>query len=360
MTMKYLTTMGLTLVLAGACSSGAGQESAAPDESNEEEFIGAGSGDYRTEEQKLDDEFGKRAALPARPTPVEKCEGEGEEKKCALADPDPATSSAHAARAIMGNVRWGMSPERVLEQLGKRMDAEHSKLMSQTADVTAQDEARKQHEEAKKLLATQRVKFEAGAEHIYKSSFLNGEYVEGQGEEMIFIGAGVLREFFLFKDGKLWKVIQAHSRQKWPEKKYAQVIAEHFAKEVSHSPEVKEDRDEKSAEVRLRWNEWTTADGDHLRVFDVMDAHGVIAVSLTHGEAEASHGIRLPNNELDAAFREENLSEVMAAEGLCYDADGNMVADAAQCAGAEKGDKKGKGKGKKGQGKKGQGKKGKK
>ncbi len=335
-----LSGLASAVVLSGvfllpACRAAYQPKAPELDENKEETLVGAKTGysDDVDEETSLDDTYGKRDELPAAKEPSKKCKGKGKKRKCTLVDPDPKLTAAHAARKFTKGFRWKMSPDTVMEQLVKSIDAEYDEMQKKAAgNAVQQDKNRRWREDQKGELAANRVKFDTRANHKWGVSLVQFEYEDDANEEMIWIKANPqLKKFFFFKDGELWKIIYAYSEDSWPGKKYEEVVEEKFKKWFGVSPEEKVKTDPKSGAPVLRYLQWPTRDGDVVRSFNMTDVHGVIVLSFVSGEAEQYIGERLPNIKKEETFADD-VNDVLGGTDVCYDAEGNLIEDAARCA----------------------------
>lgn len=347
--------MAWMLALAG-CGPKPATES--PDEDFDESSAGSGTRSV-SEEERLDQLYGKRQVLPPRPAPQEQCEGTGAEKRCRMVDADPKLVAAHGVRETMANFRWGMDPPAVLERLSAEVKAEFDTAAS--ADALKQDENRRLQEAALAELPKQHVKFGAGAE-MWKTSVIARLYRDDATEEMVWFGPPADRRYYLFADGKLWAIVRATNKTQFPGKTYDQIVDTELKKRFGSGATAGELRDDKSGMLKLRYDEWESLDGDRVRAYDLFEAHSSVLLAIfaaTAGELAARH----PSNELDPALRGgEDLDQVMKESGICYDDKGDMIHDPERCKAIESGAKpapegkgaKGKAKGKsKGKGKSG-------
>ena len=305
------------------------------DENKEEDLVGAKTGysDEVDEEEALDETYGKRDELPPPKEPTKKCKGKGKKRKCKLTDPDPKLTAAHAVRKFTKGFRWKMSPDVVMEQLTKKIDAEYDEKQTAAAgDAVQQDKNRRWREDQKSELSKNRIAFDTRANHKWGVSLIQFDYEDDANEEMIWIKANPqLKKFYFFKDQELWKIVYAYSEDSWPGKAYKEVVEEKFKKWFGVSPEEKVQQDPNTGAPVLNYLQWATRDGDIVRSFDMTAVHGVVAISFISGEAEKYIGERLPNIKKDDAFTED-VNDVLGGTDVCYDEAGNLIEDAAKCA----------------------------
>jgi hypothetical protein len=320
-----LALVALAFTLSFGCRKK--EETTAPEPDFDEGMVAGGSGSRSlSEEEQLDQRYGKRAALGPRPTPEKKCEG----KTCTMVDPDPKLSAAHGAREFMAGFRWGMPPDVVLERLGTEIRADYDKRDAK--DALAQDKNRKAMEAELEELEGQQVKFGAAGADLWRTTLLANLFREDGNEEMVYHGPAESRRYYLFQGGKLWHVAHGVSIRNWPGKTYDQVVESELKPRFGVSPTIEEERDQKSGMQLLRYHQWETADGDRVRAYDLVEAHGVILISVVEGPGEERLGKRTPTNKLDPALKGgEDLDDVMRESGICYDDKGDMIHDPKRC-----------------------------
>jgi hypothetical protein len=319
--------MGLT-VQAG-CDKSAKTE--APELSNEDSLVGSRSrDDGESEDQTLDQSYGKRAELPPLADPVEKCTGKGKDKTCNMVDPQPEVTAAHGARKMIGRFRWGMDVNMVMRQLEKDIEDEYAELQSQTKDPMQQDKNREWKREAIAEIAKNRVKFEDAAHHRWGVSLIGHEFKDNEGEEMVWVKSPTLKKFYFFKDGELYKIAYAYGLQAWPGLSYQQILDDKFKKWFGMSPERKFEVDPETQIKLIDYVQWNTVDGDRVRAFDMTAVHGAFVVSIVEANAEDRYGSRLPTG-LDRGEFTDAVNDVLGGSDICYDAEGNMIEDAAKC-----------------------------
>ena len=302
-----------------------------PDLRNEESLVGS-RGEYNSEDEEaaLDDSYGKRSELPPLAEPVEKCTGKGKSKECKMVDPQPEVTAAYGARKLQGRFRWGMDVRTVMSQLEKEVEDEYAELQAKTQDPMQQDKNREWKREQIAEIAKNRVKFEDAAHHRWGVSLIGHEFVDNEGEEMVWMKTATLKKFYFFKDGELYKIVYAYGMQAWPGMTYQQILDDKFKKWFGMSPERKSKVDEETQIKLIDYVQWNTADNDRLRAFDMTAVHGAFVVSLVSGDAEERFGERLPARMDEGEFT-DTVADVLGGSDVCYDDEGNMVDDAERC-----------------------------
>jgi len=297
----------------------------------EEELVGSRD-NYETEDEDaaLDEQFGARPELPPKEKPVEKCKGKGKDRACKMVDPKPEVTAAYGVRTIMGRFRWGMDIDTVMGQLEKDIEDEYAEMQAKTKDPLEQDKNREWKREAIDAIAKNHVRFEEAAHHRWGVSLIGHEFKDDENEEMLWVKTPTLKKFYFFKDGDLYKIVYAYGLQAWPGLKYQQILDEKFKVWFGLNPEKKFEVDEETQIKLVDYVQWDSADGEHVRAFDMTAVHGAFVLSIVDGDAEEQYGARLPTGREDAAFTGD-VSDVLGGSDICYDEEGNIVEDASLC-----------------------------
>jgi hypothetical protein len=304
-------------------------------EDNEDNFVPSGGeeggegGEVAPASEDMDAATAKAEAEVKRPPMKEVCKtvgkGKAKKKECTMVDSDPKLSAQIGVKALMKGYEWGMSPENVLTQLARSIEAEYGQRQKDATDANAQDRNRNWKKEQLDELRRGNVKFTANSKHKWGVSLIQFDFADDNGEEMIWTKSGAnLRKFFFFKDGGLWKVIYAYNKEKWPGKEYEVVVDESFKKWFGPSPEAKVKQDPKTAAPLLRYYEWSAKDGEKIRSFDLTAVHGVVMLTVIDSRIEASLGERLPNIKDDESFSSD-VGDVLGGSDVEYDKDGNII-----------------------------------
>lgn len=304
-----------------------------PDLSNEESLVGARQ-DYDNgadEESTLDEQYGVRTELPPMAEPTEKCTGKGKSRECKTVDPKPEVTAAYGARKLIGRFRWKMDPKTVIAQLEKELDEEFAQLQAKTKDPIEQDRNREWKQTQIAELQRNRVKFEKAAHHRWGVSMIAHDFVDDQGEEMIWVKSPTLKKFYFFKDDELYKIVYAYGTQAWPGEDFKTIVDTKFKKWFGISAEDKVKIDPATNAPLVRWVQWNSADNDRIRAFDMTAVHGALVLSVTAGEAEERYGERLPETQDQDNFS-QSVGDVLGGSDICYDEEGNMIEDAEKCA----------------------------
>lgn len=310
--------------LAASPNAGGGGSSSSSDDSDDgdslydddgSDFDGVNEADPDTEstEEKL-----------KKPEPKEVCKGKKKKRVCKMVDPDPGISAQIGVNAITKGYSWGMTPDQVLAELSKKIEAEYDAKQKKAKDPMSQDRNREWRKEQLEELRRGNVQFKSNANQKWNVSLIQYEFEDDAQEEMVWIRSGrYLRKFFFFKDNGLWKIVYAYQTEKWG-KEYDQVVEETFKKWFGISPEAKVKQDPKTAAPLMTYNEWKSKNGEKIRSFDLSAVHGVYMITVLDGNIEQQIGERLPNVKEEEGFSTD-VGDVLGGSDVEYDADGNII-----------------------------------
>ena len=263
--------------------------------------------------------------LPPRGGQVKKCRGKGKKRECKMVDAKPKVSAAHGVRTLMGQFRWGMDPGQVLRVLAQDIQDEYRKRQEKATNAVEQDKNRAWREDQIQRLKANHQKFASTTNHKWGVSLIQYEYEDDANEEMLWARTSpTLRKYYFFKDNALWKILYAYSTDTWQGESYEEVVETKFMKWFGSDPELKVKQDPETAEPLVRYYEWEALGGEKIRSFDMTKVHGVIALAVVDGAAEARIGERLPNRPRKEDYSEQ-LQDVMGGTDVCYDKSGDIV-----------------------------------
>ena len=270
------------------------------------------------------DKAAKAPKLPPKAKMVTKCTGKGKKKVCKEVDPKPEVSASYGVVALMGEYKWGMSPDAVFKSLTKDIEAEYEARQKKARDAIAQDTNIKWRKEQLQQVKENHVRFAKAANHRWGVSLIQFEYEDDNGEELYWTRTDKgLRKYFFFKDGELWKIVYAYSTDMFPGKTYDQVVAEKFKKWFGPSPVEKAKVDPKTQTPLVKYLEWTAMKGEKIRAFDMTSVHGVMMLVVVDGKAEKRIGERIPNLKKDESVQDV-VGDVLGGSDVCYDKSGNV------------------------------------
>ena len=184
---------------------------------------------------------------------------------------------------LMGEFKWGMSPERVLGIMGNQIDARYAeKIKDATGNVYQQDKLRSQAKQDKARLKKSFIEFK-GQKTPWEVSIVQGEFDHKNDEAMLEIwekdeSTGKdQRRFFFFHNGALWKMFIAFNAERFDNKGFPEFKA---AMENIYGPGRPGEKND------VAFVEWRSKD-HYMRALDLTQFYGnfVLAVSDTGVES---------------------------------------------------------------------------
>lgn len=301
-----------------------GESDETPEEEAEDEAAIADAEKLAAEDQ-AGGKKKKGTGLPPKAKPVTKCSGKGKKKVCKEVDPKPEVSASHGVVAMMGDFKWGQSPDDVFKLVTRDIEEEYEARQAKAKDAMSQDQNHRWRKDQIHAIKQNHVKFVKSANHRWGVSLVQFDYEDDNNEEMLWVKSDRgLRKFYFFKDGELWKIIYAYSTDMFPGKTYEQVVDEKFKKWFGPSPEAKVKVDPKTKQPLIRYNEWTAMKGEKIRSFDMTSVHGVMVIAVVDGAAEKRIGERLPNLGKEEGVTDV-VGDVLGGSDVCYDASGSIT-----------------------------------
>lgn len=336
-----LSVLALSLTLGAGCNKDKGTSN--PDDGSNLLGVGGGGGDDDLGDDDLfggdeDEEFAldeeaewkpeARPKLGKRAKATEKCKttgkGKNKTKECKMVDPKPGVSAAYGVYALMEDFRWGMSPSQVYTVLSRGIETEYEKRQKAAKDATTQDVNRRWRQDQLASLKADHTNFTTASRHRWGVSLIQFEYEDDNEEEMLFVRTDTgLRKFYFFKDDELWKILYAYGTDVWPGKSYEDIVKEKFKQWFGPSPEAKVKQDPETGAPLIRYNEWTSQDGDIVRSFDLTQVHGAIGLTVVDGSAEKRIGERLPTGRKEGDLTDA-VGDVVGGTDVCYNDDGDI------------------------------------
>ncbi|HEY4179720.1 MAG TPA: hypothetical protein VGM90_22920 [Kofleriaceae bacterium] len=146
-----------------------------------------------------------KKAAPAKKAPA-KAPKEAPKKKAA----PPSADNKKKLLERMGGFKWGMSKDEIIATLEKQIAEKYDEQLKDTTDVAKQDRIRKDKKTELGRVKSTYVEFADAKPSPWDVSIIEGEFAHGTDEAMMERweneGGKNNRRFFLFYQGKLWKM----------------------------------------------------------------------------------------------------------------------------------------------------------
>ena len=180
-----------------------------------------------------------------------------------------SASTGKEIQRAMGEVKWGMEREQVLQHF---MNAIREKYRPQIAKATGaieEDRLRAKMREELQRLRASLVDFN-GRKTGWDVSFLKGEFTHGNGESMFVVNDSSSQNYYFFMKGRLWKwykAFDAAAFQGKPFERFGAAVQGRFGKAKLEKGALHE------GQPPTRWLEWNAA-GTRVRGVDNKQFYG--------------------------------------------------------------------------------------
>lgn len=201
----------------------------------------------------------------------------GKAKPAKSAGAAPQASAEELAK-FKGDFKWGMAPEQVLTEIGKRVESSYAdKLKKLSNDAVAQDRVRRQMKKEVDLARKNYVRFD-GTKSGYDVSIIDQEFGHGTGESMLTAKEDNATRYFFFADEKLYKMYIAFDKDMLKGASFAQ-FGQLMQARLGKAKEVYVDEKTKGGvKHTLDHYEWASNSGDGLRLVDRSEFYDVFCL----------------------------------------------------------------------------------
>ena len=150
------------------------------------------------------------AAAPKKAAPAKKAPAAKKEAPAKKKAPPPSGENKKKLLERMGGFKWGMSKDEIIATLEKQIAEKYDEKLKATTDVAMQDRIRKEKKTELGRVKSTYTEFGANKPSPWDVSIIEGEFAHGTDEAMMERweneGGKNNRRFFLFYQGKLWKM----------------------------------------------------------------------------------------------------------------------------------------------------------
>ncbi len=134
-------------------------------------------------------------------------------------------ADAKAVTELMGQFKWGMTPDEVVAVIGKQIDERYAEKLKTTNDVFEQNKLRKAAVAERKKIKASYLEFK-GKETPWDVSIIDREFDHKNDESMFWMwetdaSGKDQRRFYFFIDGKLWKMFIQFNASTFEDKTFA-------------------------------------------------------------------------------------------------------------------------------------------
>lgn len=220
---------------------------------------------------------GKKAPAPKGPAPVAK---------------------AAEINEFKGEFKWGMTPPQVIEKLNAKIDASFKEQIEKyRMDPGKSDSVRRQLKSEKDRVAKSLVKFD-GQRGGWDVSIIDNEFVQNNGESMLYFKEPKSTRYFFFSGDSLYKMFVAFDKDVIAGKSFAEFGDMMQQKYGKAQPVYREFGLAGAKSKTLDYLQWRSAEGDGLKLVDRSKFYDVYCLVIyDHAVAERQAEVKKSNAE---------------------------------------------------------------
>ena len=192
-----------------------------------------------------------------------------------------------AVTELMGNFKWGMTPDEVVGVIGKQIDDRYAEKLKETSDVFEQNKLRKAATAEKKKIKDSYLEFK-DKETPWDVSIIDREFDHKDDESMFWIwendpnSGKDQRRFYFFVDGKLWKMFIQFNASLFEGKTFADFQAVMEKRYGSGAIEMRKNRNGSEEFDFIYWR----SGGTYLRAIDLTKFYSSFCIAISDESVE--------------------------------------------------------------------------
>ena len=192
-----------------------------------------------------------------------------------------------AVTELMGNFKWGMTPDEVVGVIGKQIDDRYAEKLKETSDVFEQNKLRKAATAEKKKIKDSYLEFK-DKETPWDVSIIDREFDHKDDESMFWIwendpnSGKDQRRFYFFVDGKLWKMFIQFNASLFEGKTFADFQAVMEKRYGNGAIEMRKNRNGSEEFDFIYWR----SGGTYLRAIDLTKFYSSFCIAISDESVE--------------------------------------------------------------------------
>jgi len=217
--------------------------------------------------------------------------------KTVVKGPAPVAKAAEI-KELKGDYNWGMTPQQVIEKINAKIDAAFKEQVEKyRMDPARSDSVRRQIKAEKDRVAKSLTKFD-GQRGGWDVSIIDEEFVQNNGESMLFYKEAKQTRYFFFQGDALYKMFVAFDKDVVAGKSFAEfgdMMQQKYGKaQVVHRELALHGMKNKVLDAF----QWRSAEGDGLRLVDRSKFYDVYCLVIyDHAVAERQAEVKKNNAE---------------------------------------------------------------